>query len=101
MSTENNVKEKMVSGETVSPASENPILVEPLVDPSVETPKISLRDALKQKILMKKVQRTSQASIKHVRDKFTEKYEELKKSNPDLANDIKKKFEQMGGKNLE
>jgi hypothetical protein len=50
---------------------------------------------------MKKVQRTSQASIKHVRDKFTEKYEELKKSNPDLANDIKKKFEQMGGKNLE
>jgi hypothetical protein len=46
MSTENNVKENMVSGETVSPASENPILVEPLVDPSVdpsvETPKISL-----------------------------------------------------------
>jgi len=53
------------------------------------------KSILKQKIQMKKLERTSKFSIERTKEKLLEKFEKLQKENPTLAQEIKEKIDNI------
>jgi len=57
------------------------------------------KSILKQKILSKKLERTSKLSIERTKEKLIEKFEKLQKENPSLAQEVKEKLNIINNQN--